>query len=53
MSKGHDFEVVTFRDAGHELFSVPRDTVTERFRSPGFTSEALPTVRRWLHARVP
>lgn len=49
---GHDFEVVSFADAGHRLLSVPRDLKVESFRSSGFTAELLPVLRRWLVAHT-
>jgi hypothetical protein len=52
LAPGHDFEIVTFADAGHRLLSVPRDVKAESFRSSGFTAELLPVLRRWLAAHT-
>jgi dienelactone hydrolase len=52
IAPGHDFEVVSFADAGHRLLSVPRDIKVEALRSSGFTAELLPTLRRWLPAHT-
>lgn len=52
LAPGHDFQVVSFADAGHRLLSVPRDIKLETFRSSGFTVELLPVLRRWLTAHT-
>ena len=52
IERGHDFEVVSFPDAGHRLLSVPRDIKVESSRSSGFTAELLPVLRRWLGAHT-
>jgi dienelactone hydrolase len=49
---GHDFEAVTFKNAGHALYEVTEDVETENAFSRGFVPGYLDKVRAWLRAHV-